>query len=203
MSKLLLVILLTSLALAPSADAARLEVIASEDTIQPGDLLTVSVLGDSDGEVGNALSALLVFEGISRPSDAMGPFVLNTTGGESGIAEWGPRFPDRYGKCETPEDPLGTCRAAEAVFIPFIDPAIDLLPSTLSVFEFETSDLIPGGVIRFQAEPREPSLFFSAGPSEIVTVRVIPEPGTAVLVALGLVFLTGNLGSQPARKAAG
>jgi hypothetical protein len=66
--------------------------------------------------------------------------------------------------------------------------ALDLLPSTLSTFAFDTSGALPGSTLTFQVIP-EFSGFFGAGPSEVVTVQVIPEPAPASLVAIGLLAL--------------
>jgi hypothetical protein len=171
-----------------SASAARLEVVSSSAVIIPGDPLSVSVLGDSEGEASFTAAAILLFTGGVIPSDAAGPFVLETTNVSS---EWfATTFMGRCDVPELPELPPDSCLAVHA----FADPsAIDLLPGTFSVFHFDTSLAVPGSVLTFQAAPAGGVGFdfFSAGPSEIVTVQVIPEPAPAALVALGLLaFVT-------------
>jgi len=166
-----------------SAGAAYLDVQVSNSLIAPGDPLSVSVLGDSEGETSFTIVANLAYTGTVTPSDATGPFELLRSIGY----EWEPTA--LMGRCGLEEDPPSTCRALDA-FTQF-SPA-DLLLSTFSTFEFDTSAALPGSVLTFQAVPAGGIGFFSAGPSEVVTVQVIPEPAAGLLVALGLLALGGR-----------
>jgi hypothetical protein len=65
-------------------------------------------------------------------------------------------------------------------------PPLELLPSTLSVFAFDTSAALPGSTLTFQAVPDAVAFFVAGVESEIISVRVIPEPATAALLGLGL-----------------
>jgi len=161
-----------------SASAARLEVLVSSASVAPGDPLSVSVLGDSEGETSRIAGAILLYSGDVLPSDATGPFELLTTNPD---ALW--FATPLMGRCGLAEDPASSCRAVDA----FTDPSIrsDLLPGTLTIFDFDTSSALPGTLLTFQAVPTSGG-FFGAGPSEVVTVQVIPEPASALLVALGV-----------------
>lgn len=161
--------------------AARLDVVASSTSIAPGDALSITVLGDSEGETAGLMFARLHYSGPVIANDAEGPFVLESSPSDD---QWNV-FGSQHGVCGRPEDPPMTCIAVSA-FTDF--GALDLLPSTLSVFAFDTSGAAPGSTLTFQVIP-EFSGFFGAGPSDVVTVQVIPEPTPASLVAIGLLAL--------------
>jgi hypothetical protein len=162
------------------ASAARLDVLASATIIRPGDPLSITVTGDSEGAVEVLIRALLEYEGLAEPSNAPGPFVLNTNPPFPG-AEW--TVLSQTGRCDV--TPVGSCVAVDAgsFSIPTGGPPLELLPSTLSVFAFDTSSAFAGSTLTFRAVPAG---FFGAPPSETVSVRVIPEPAPAALVGLGL-----------------
>jgi hypothetical protein len=164
--------------------AARIEVMTSSTSIAPGDALSVSVLGDSEGETAFTAAVLLVYSGNAVPADATGPFELESSTPD---AIW--ETTGRTGACGLETFPPDSCLALEA----FTDPGIrgNLLLGTFTIFEFDTSTAAPGSLLTFQAIPAGIG-FFGAGPSEVVTVQVIPEPTPGLLVALGLLALAGG-----------
>jgi len=166
------------------AGAARIDVLASNSSVAPGDALSITVVGDSEGAVASQMFGRLHYSGDVEASDAQGPFDLRSSAGPDFWMTVG----SEHGVCGRPGDPPRTCIAFSAFSDPF---ATDLLPSTLSVFVFDTSGALPGSILTFQVVP-EFSGFFGAGPSEVVTVQVIPEPAPALLVALGLLALAAR-----------
>jgi hypothetical protein len=171
---------------APVALAARLDVLPSATSIRPGDALSITVTGDSEGAVAGLIRVLLEYDGLIEPSNAPGPFVLNTEPPPLG-AEW-TIFP-QHGRCDA--TPVGSCIAAEAgsQLIPSGGPPLVLLPSTLSVFAFDTSAALPGSTLTFQAVPDGVGFFGGGAQSDIVSVRVIPEPVPAALLGLALIAI--------------
>jgi hypothetical protein len=178
-----------SLVLGQAASAARLDVLASADSIRPGDALSITVTGDSEGAVAHLIRVLLEYDGLVEPSDAPGPFVLNTNPPSPYPgAEWTALA--QTGSCDVV--PVGTCVAVDAASLylfPISGPSLELLPSTLSVFAFDTSAALPGSTLTFQAVPDGVGFFVAGVQSEIVSVHVIPEPSTALLLGLGLTVL--------------
>jgi len=166
-----------------TATAARLDVLASADLVRPGDPLSITVTGDSEDAGALLIRVLLMYEGLVEPSNAVGPFVLSTEPPFPG-AEW--TILPQTGRCDV--TPVGSCVAVDAasLAIPTGGPALELLPSTLSVFAFDTSAALPGSMLTFQAVPDGVGFFVAGVESELVSVRVIPEPGTAALLGLGL-----------------
>ena len=168
------------------ATAARLDVLASTTSIRPGDALSITVAGDSEGATDELIRVLLAYDGPIEPSNAPGPFVLNTNPpSEYPGATWTALV--QTGRCDV--TPAGTCVAVDAAssyFFPIFGPSLELLPSTLSVFAFDTSAALPGSTLTFQALP-DGFGFFLGGPSGIVSVHVIPEPASAALLGLGLI----------------
>jgi hypothetical protein len=102
----ILVILTALLLTAQAASAARLDVMASAASIRPGDALSITVTGDSEGAFEVFFRVVLEYEGLIEPSNATGPFVLNS--GSSN--EWTTFF--QHGRCDVV--PVGSCVAADA-----------------------------------------------------------------------------------------
>jgi hypothetical protein len=182
----ILFILTAPLLTSQAASAARLDVMASAASIRPGDALSITVTGDSEGAVANLIRVLLEHDDVIEPNNAPGPFVLNTN----------PRFPgaewtvlSQTGRCDV--TPVGSCVAMDAASLtnPLGGPPRELLPSTLSVFAFDTSAALPGSTLTFQAVPDAVAFFVAGVESEIISVRVIPEPAPAALVGLGLIVV--------------
>jgi hypothetical protein len=164
-----------------STSAARLDVLASATSIRPGDALSITVTGDSEGARAFLIRVLLEYSGVVDPSNDPGPFVLNS----GSTDEW--TVLPQTGRCDVTS--VGSCVAVDAasLAIPAGGPALELLPSTLSVFAFDTRAALPGSMLTFQAVPDGVGFFVAGVESEIVSVRVIPEPGTAALLGLGLI----------------
>jgi hypothetical protein len=169
----------TLLIFGQSATAARLDVLPSATSVRPGDALSITVTGDSEGAFEVFFRVVLEYEGVIEPSNATGPFLLN-----SGTSNEWTTF-SQHGRCDLV--PVGSCVAADAGSLtnPLGGPALELLPSTLSVFAFDTSAALPGSTLTFQAMPA-PNFFVEGVTSEVVSVHVIPEPATAALLGLGL-----------------
>jgi hypothetical protein len=135
--------------------------------------------------------ARFFYTGAVIANSAEGPFVLESS---HTTLSWQVAGPE-HGVCGRPEDPPMSCIAVSA-FSDLVG-SLDLLPSTLSVFAFDTSGALLGSTLTFQVIP-EASGFFSAGPSEVVTVQVIPEPAAGLLVALGLVAVAATARTRAA-----
>jgi hypothetical protein len=180
-STAVLFVLTALLLTAQVSTAARLDVLASAASIRPGDALSITVTGDSEGSGDVLIRVLLEYEGLVEPSNAVGPFVLDSGSSD----EW--TVLPQTGRCDV--TPVGSCVAADAgslFFFPELGPPLELLPSTLSVFAFDTSAALPGSTLTFQAVP-DGFGFFLGGPSEVVSVLVIPEPASIALRGLGLI----------------
>jgi hypothetical protein len=169
----------------PSRAGLNLDAPAS---YTPGDILTITVTGDSEGAEDTLMSALMIVEepltlvsvthGTLHSSDPIYPEWLHTgvsgTCGSAGLAP-------------------NECLAVDAFTYFTFPPPIDLLPSTLTTWQFDTTNAT--GNLLFLLEPRAPAGFFGL-PGTQATVVMIPEPAPVALVAAGLV----GVGAARGRK---
>jgi len=146
----------------------------------PGDILTVTLTGDSGGLTSNIIRAVLRFQ----PSLTF----LNGTPGQVQSSDpidfWAQTA--EVGTCGAGNLAPNQCTALDAfTYIHFGSESylIDLMPSTLATFQFGTSAAT--GPLGFALEPDGGGFFGLPG----VTLGQIPEPTTAARLGLGLAAL--------------
>jgi len=174
---------------APGTARAILSIDAPA-TYRPGDVLEIEIRGDSEGRRSLFASTRLTFDSALQ--------VLGSTTGPLPTSDlpqvWLRTGAD--GLCG--DDRLGLdanqCVALDAFAYDLPTP-IDLLPATLSTWQFDTSDAT--GDLTFIVEPWgntagvDPGFFFDF-PGTQITVAMIPEPSTALLLGLGLAALASR-----------
>jgi PEP-CTERM motif len=150
----------------------------------PGDILTVTISGNSEGLTSAFISLILTFDpslslvsstaGVLADSDPNLFWQQTAFTGTCGLGGYAPN----------------ECRALDAYeYVSFGGVPIDLLPSTFSTFQFDTSSA--PGIFEISVEPCTYPVgthsFFDLPGKTIIWP--IPEPTTAALLGLGLAAL--------------
>jgi hypothetical protein len=154
-------------------------------TYTPGDVLTVTLRGDSEGGASVSMQVELTFEETLGIVDRS----AGTLNDSSAFQAWGRTHRDL--QCGAAATGLGLadnqCMAVDA--FESYGP-LHLLPSTLSTWQFDTTGAL--GDLVFSLDPTEASFgqeFFFGFPGTEITVVMIPEPATGLLLGLGLAAL--------------
>ncbi len=84
------------------------------------------------------------------------------------------------------------CVGVDAFTYQFLQDGIDLLPSNLSTFTFDTTNAT--GDLFFSLDPDGAGFFGLPGTTAVVAL--VPEPATALFLGLGLVVLAGARGRR-------
>ncbi len=153
--------------------------IEAPATYTPGDLITLTLTGDSEGRTAAIIRALLIVEpNLELVSGAAGMlYDSNSSFYWSQTAE--------VGTCGPGGLPPDTCTAVDAFEATVGVAAFDLLPSTLSTWHFDTTHAT--GDLYFSLDPDGAGFFGLPGTTAVVAF--VPEPATALLLAVGLVTL--------------
>jgi len=172
---------------APSTAIAGLAIDAPA-TYTPGDMVTITLRGDSEGRASVSMQVELTFEETLGIVDRS----AGTLNDSSEFRAWGRTSRDL--QCGAAATGLGLadnqCMAVDA--FESYGP-LDLLPSTLSTWQFDTTGA--RGDLVFSLDPTEASFgqeFFFGFPGTQITVEMIPEPYTALLLSLGLAALASR-----------
>ncbi len=164
----------------PAAAGLNIEAPA---TYRPGDPVTLTLTGDSEGREAPLLGALLTVD----PSLDLESATAGT------LSDSGMRYGQFFYWAQTAL--VGTCgvgpylESNECVAVDAFSAGsinsypLDLIPSTLSTFTFDTTDAT--GDILFSLDPDGAGFFGLPG----TTLTIVPEPGTAALLGLGMVAL--------------
>jgi hypothetical protein len=149
----------------------------------PGDIITITVTGDSESRQSTAISALLTIDAdLTLVNVELGALNRSTGFNEDWI------HTGTSGTCGTIGLASNECLAVDA-FGEYGFETIDLLTSTLTTWQFDTTNAT--GNLLFLLEPRAPAGFFGL-PGTQATVVMIPEPAPVVLLCAGLVALTAR-----------
>jgi hypothetical protein len=177
-----------SLLVRPESALAALH-IEGPASYTPGDIVELTILGDSsvngDGlppylETGYLEVALTIDPSLSVVSSSAGTLMKGDTGspGDSWLNT------ALAGTCGEGGFAANECVAVNAFdSYNFGSGMLGLIPSTLSVFQFDTTGA--SGPLHFSLDPFGNGFFGLPG----TTFTVVPEPGTAGLLGLGLVVL--------------
>lgn len=180
MSRRLAVVILAALCW-PEIAAAGLTVTAPAQ-YTPGDEITVTISGDSEGRTAVLMRALLAFDASLDVVSGSPRFPLDDT---SPLLSWS--YTGAMARCGIGLLAPTQCVAADAFeFTTFAAASVDLLPSQLSVFRFDTTQAT--GDLVFTVEPDGAGFFGLPGTQATVSVIAPPVPtlSPAALAALGL-----------------
>jgi len=169
--------LLCSLAV-PASAVPNIEAPAS---YVPGQVIALTVTEDSEGATASVIRALLTVDpALTLVSGT--PGVLNDSAPTPTYwAQGGP-----VGDCGMSGLPANQCLAVDAFeYIHLGSYPIDLLTSTLSTWQFDTTGAT--GDLLFSLDPDGAGFF--GQPGTTATVAMVPERATALLLAAGLVGL--------------
>jgi len=173
-----LVVALVATLLMPKPSSAALD-LEGPGSYTPGDMITITVTGDSEGAEGEGISVLLTID------DALALVSVDRGTLQSSdpfFEEW--MHTPASGTCGTIGLAANQCFAVDA-FVTYTIGRIDLLPSTLTTWQFDTTGAT--GDLLFLLEPD--GVGFFGLPGTQVTVTMIPEPMPSALLCAGLVAL--------------
>jgi hypothetical protein len=168
-------------------------------TYTPGEVITITLTGDSEGRLDPSFAAVIAFSaerGVVTPVAATRGDLI-----DSAVQHYWIHLPysgsvDSCGAILIRSLAANECLAVDAFNAYLLSPVpADLLPSTLSTWQFDTTDA--RGDLLFTLEPftleplNEFDLVFFDLPAAtpLVIAGPIPEPVTAALLALGLVVM--------------
>jgi len=187
-----LVVVLVALPLGSEPSSAVLD-LEAPTRYTPGDVITITVTGDSEGKEDSAISSVLT---IATDLTLVGVALGTLHSSHPFIEEW--THTGTSGTCGATDLAANECLAVDAFTDSFFR-SIDLLPSTLTTWQFDTTGAT--GDLLFLLEPRAPAGFFGL-PGTQVTVTMIPEPEPVALLCAGLVALAAwrrRRGAMPLR----
>jgi hypothetical protein len=176
---------------APIIATAELAIDAPA-TYTPGDLLTITLRGDSDGREAIEMLVELTFDTALQVASRSAGDLEDSVAFEA----WSRISADLT--CGDPDllQSANQCVAVQALsFNSFPEVPIDLLPSTLSTWQFDTTNARGDLVFLLDPWDREGvshDHFFFEFPGAQITVAMIPEPSTALLLGIGLAMLASR-----------
>jgi hypothetical protein len=159
-------------------------------TYTPGDLLTITLRGDSEGREAIEMLVELTFD----PTLQVASRSAGTLNDSSPFFSWLRPSSDLECGAAAPGASLGENQCIAVHAFETYGP-LDLLPSTLSTWQFDTTNA--SGDLVFFLDPWDREgvshdHFFFDFPGTQVTVAMIPEPTTALLLGLGLAALAAR-----------
>jgi hypothetical protein len=171
---------------APTTATALLAIDAPA-TYTPGDVLTITLQGDSEGRASLSMVVELTFEETLEVAGRSAGTLEDSSAGRNWIRT------SRDLQCGAAASGLSLaenqCIAVDAAetYGP-----LDLLPSTLSTWQFDTTNA--SGDLVFLLDPWDREgvshdHFFFGFPGTQITVAMIPEPSAGLLLCLGLATL--------------
>jgi hypothetical protein len=160
-------------------------------TYVPGEIITITVTGDSEGRIAAEFRVSITFDDALAVASVERGDLDNT-----GFDWW--LFAGATGLCgpDVSGFPPNRCLAVDAFTSYVGSTRVDLLPSTLTTWQFDTTGAT--GDLLFLLEPRDPAGFFGLRGTQ-ATVVMIPEPAPVALLCAGLVALTAR---RPRRSGA-
>jgi hypothetical protein len=174
-------VLAALLVAAPSTVNAGLAIAPA--TYTPGNVLTLTLLGDSEGRASLSMLVELTFEETLEVVGRSAGTLNDSSAGRNWIRA------SRDLQCGAAVSGLAENQCIAVDAFETYGP-LDLLPSTLSTWQFDTTNA--HGDLVFFLDPRESSFgqeFFFGFPGTQITVEMIPEPSTGLLLGLGLASL--------------
>jgi hypothetical protein len=174
-----LIALLAALALPAVAHAATLTVVPDKTTYLPGETVTLTILGDNEGETSTTYSLFgrLEYDPAMLDPVSTGPQVAAGPGWALAPLAQGDGFADAFD---------------QAVF--GLDTSTPNLPGQIGIVT-----LLVQGVGSFEVNWADSLSFFSiTGARPAATINAIPEPSTAALLGLGVLALTASRRRRPA-----
>jgi len=158
-------------------------------TYTPGEVITITLTGDSEGRLDPFLGAVIGFSarrGVVAPVAATRGALATSFSASVWLHYFYSANVDSCGAVGGLS--ASECLAVHATesYLPEFRP-IDLLPSTLSTWQFDTTDA--RGDLLFTLEPWDPVGFFDFPAATPLVILAIPEPATAALLGVGLFAL--------------
>ena len=180
-SSLRTLVVLAVLLAAPVSASAGLN-LEAPTSYMPGDVITITVAGDSEGREAVSISLLMtVDEELTLVSVNRGTLYSS----DSSVQEW--MHAPVSGTCGTIGLAANQCFAVDA-FTTYTGQRADLLPSTLTTWQFDTTGATGDLVVLLEPD----GVGFFGFPGTQVTVTMIPEPASVALLCAGLVALAAR-----------
>jgi hypothetical protein len=182
-------LLLAAMLLAAPSTAIAGLAIDAPSTYTPGDVVTITLRGDSEGRFEFSMLVELTYE---ETLDIVGRSA-GTLEDSNAFLSWFRASTDLQCGAAAPSLGLADNQCIAVHAFETYGP-LDLLPSTLSTWRFDTTNA--SGDLVFFLDPwdrggQSAEPFFGL-PGTQVTVAMIPEPSTALLLGLGLAALASR-----------